>query len=222
MLGWFDPLLLVLTTVVFGYGLYRRIRLWRLGRKEKRTDQPQKRLQSIWGEVLGQKRILMDAYPGWMDLMLFYGFMVPLMIIMVTQVYFTLPKAVTYHDSCYLGRANQIFEEPRRILRAIPALRLVEMDWNWIHSFCSGTGSGRMWMEEKTGTRINQMRTDQIIQTKAQYVGTACPDCLTMIGDGIKDKGLESCLTPFDLTELVLQTMDPHSLEDAGKERNCR
>ncbi len=116
-------------------------------------------------------------------------------------------KVVAYHDSCYLGRANDIFEEPRRVLRAIPGLRVVEMERNRVRSFCCGAGGGRMWMEEKIGTRINQMRTEQAVQTKAEWVGTACPYCLTMIGDGIKEKGLEESMASFDLSELVAQSM---------------
>jgi len=116
-------------------------------------------------------------------------------------------KVVAYHDSCFLGRANDIYEEPRRILRAIPGLRMVEMQRNRERSFCCGAGGGRMWMEEKIGTRINQMRTDQAAQTKAEYVGTACPYCLTMIGDGIKEKGLEESMSAFDLSELVEKAM---------------
>ncbi len=119
-----------------------------------------------------------------------------------------LEKVITYHDSCYLGRGNEVYEEPRRVLRAIPGLKLVEMERNRIRSFCCGAGGGRMWMEEKLGTRINQLRTDQAFQTKASLVGTACPYCLTMIGDGIKEKGLEESLAALDLSELVVQAMD--------------
>ena len=68
-----------------------------------------------------------------------------------------------------------------------------------------------MWMEEKLGTRINQIRTDQAVQTRANWVGTACPYCLTMIGDGIKEKGLEESIAAFDLSELVVQSMDSPS-----------
>jgi Fe-S oxidoreductase len=117
-------------------------------------------------------------------------------------------KVITYHDSCYLGRANEVYEEPRRVIQAIPGLKLVEMERNHIRSFCCGAGGGRMWMEEKLGTRINQLRTDQAVQTKASLVGTACPYCLTMIGDGIKEKGLEESMAALDLSELVVQAMD--------------
>jgi Fe-S oxidoreductase/nitrate reductase gamma subunit len=131
-----------------------------------------------------------------------------------------LEKVITYHDSCYLGRANEVYEEPRQVLRSIPGLKLVEMERNHMRSFCCGAGGGRMWMEEKLGTRINQIRTDQALQTKANWVGTACPYCLTMIGDGIKEKGLEESITAFDLSELVVQAMEPGPLP-AGAEKKA-
>ena len=117
-------------------------------------------------------------------------------------------KVVAYHDSCFLGRANDIYEEPRKILQAIPGLRLVEMERNHARSFCCGAGGGRMWMEEKIGRRINQLRTEQAVQAKAEWVGTGCPYCLTMIGDGIKEKGLEESMSSYDLSELVVQSME--------------
>jgi Fe-S oxidoreductase/nitrate reductase gamma subunit len=116
-------------------------------------------------------------------------------------------KAITYHDSCYLGRANQIFEPPRKIVKSIPGLRLIEMKKHHKQSFCCGAGGGRMWMEEHLGTRINQMRTDHAIEAKAELIGTACPYCLTMLGDGIKEKGKAETMAAFDLCELVDQSM---------------
>ena len=123
-------------------------------------------------------------------------------------------KVITYHDSCYLGRANEVYEEPRKILRAIPGLKMVEMERNHIRSFCCGAGGGRMWMEEKLGSRINQERTDQALKTRAQMVGTACPYCLTMLGDGIKEKGLEESLSAVDLAELVEQCLEKPPAEE--------
>lgn len=119
----------------------------------------------------------------------------------------SIHQVITYHDSCYLGRGSEIYDAPRRILRSIPGLKLVEMKRHQNRSFCCGAGGGRMWMEEKIGKRINQMRTDQAIQTGASLIGTACPYCLTMLGDGIKEKGQENTLTVFDLSELVVQSM---------------
>jgi Fe-S oxidoreductase/nitrate reductase gamma subunit len=118
-----------------------------------------------------------------------------------------IDKVITYHDSCYLGRANQIFEAPRKILSAIPGLKLVEMERHHKRSFCCGAGGGRMWMEEHIGTRINQMRTDQAIATNAEFIGTACPYCLTMLFDGIKEKGKAETMAAYDLSELVAQSM---------------
>ncbi|RPJ42052.1 MAG: (Fe-S)-binding protein [Deltaproteobacteria bacterium] len=126
----------------------------------------------------------------------------------------SVDKVITYHDSCYLGRANEVYEEPRKILRAIPGLKMVEMERNHVRSFCCGAGGGRMWMEEKLGTRINQERTDQALKTQAQMVGTACPYCLTMLGDGIKEKGLEETLTAVDLAELVEQCLEKPPAEE--------
>jgi Fe-S oxidoreductase len=116
-------------------------------------------------------------------------------------------KVITYHDSCYLGRANQIFEAPRKIIKSIPGLRLIEMKRHHNQSFCCGAGGGRMWMEEHIGTRINQMRTDQAIEAKAELIGTACPYCLTMLFDGIKEKGKAETMAAYDVSELVVQCM---------------
>jgi Fe-S oxidoreductase len=118
-----------------------------------------------------------------------------------------IDKVITYQDSCYLGRANQIFEAPRNVLNAIPGLKLVEMERHHQRSFCCGAGGGRMWMEEHIGTRINQMRTDHAIATKAEFIGTACPYCLTMLFDGIKEKGKAETMAAYDLSELVDQSM---------------
>ena len=116
-------------------------------------------------------------------------------------------KVITYHDSCYLGRANQIYDPPRKILESIPGLKLIEMEQHRQKSFCCGAGGGRMWMEEHIGTRINQMRTDQAIEVKADLIGTACPYCLTMLFDGIKEKGKTETMAAYDLSELVHQSM---------------
>jgi Fe-S oxidoreductase len=116
-------------------------------------------------------------------------------------------KVITYHDSCYLGRANQVYEAPRRILNSIPGLKLVEMERHHQRSFCCGAGGGRMWMEEHIGTRINQMRTDHAVETKAELIGTACPYCLTMLFDGIKEKGKAETMGAYDLSELLEKSL---------------
>jgi Fe-S oxidoreductase/nitrate reductase gamma subunit len=118
-------------------------------------------------------------------------------------------KVITYHDSCYLGRGNQIYSAPRRILDAIPGLKRVEMERHGNRSFCCGAGGGRMWMEENIGIRINHLRTLHAVETKAVLVATACPYCLTMLGDGIKEKGQQETLAAFDVSELVEQSIEP-------------
>ncbi len=115
-----------------------------------------------------------------------------------------LQATVTYHDSCYLGRYNDIFSQPREILQAVGA-KVVEMDRSHEKSFCCGAGGGRMWLEEHLGQRINEMRTEQAIASSAGVVGTACPFCLTMISDGIKVKEVE--VKALDLAEILAQSI---------------
>ncbi len=113
-------------------------------------------------------------------------------------------SVVTYHDACYLGRYNDIFEPPRQVLSNLPDVKLVEMARNRERSFCCGAGGGHLWLEEqKKGERINEMRTEQAIDTKAQIVATACPYCLQMFEDGIKSKAVEESLQVMDIAELV-------------------
>ena len=124
----------------------------------------------------------------------------------------TLKKPVdglfTYHDSCFLGRYNGIYDQPRRILKAVPGLRLTEMERNIAKSFCCGAGGGRMWMEEDIGERINDMRTDQAIAAGADRIAVGCPFCLTMLTDGIKDRKKEEGMAALDIAEIVWKAMD--------------
>jgi len=115
---------------------------------------------------------------------------------------------VTYHDSCYLGRYNAIYETPRQILNHLPGIRLVEMAPNLERGFCCGAGGGHLWLEEqRVGERINQMRTEQALATGAEVVATACPYCLQMFEDGIKSKEAEERLKVMDIAELVIQAV---------------
>jgi len=118
-----------------------------------------------------------------------------------------LDGTFTYHDSCFLGRYNNIYAQPRSILNAIPGVQLAEMERNLSKSFCCGAGGARMWMEEDVGDRINNMRTDQAIATNAGTIAVGCPFCLTMLSDGIKDRQKTESMVALDISEIVLKAM---------------
>jgi Fe-S oxidoreductase len=115
----------------------------------------------------------------------------------------SLSEVVTYHDACYLGRYNDIYKPPRQIIKAVPDIRLAEMERNKRRAFCCGGGGGHMWLEEHEGRRINELRTEQALETGAQKVVTACPFCLQMFDDGIKTKEAEEKLKVMDIAELL-------------------
>ncbi|MDM5190968.1 (Fe-S)-binding protein [Bacillus sp. DX4.1] len=112
-------------------------------------------------------------------------------------------ETITYHDSCYLGRYNEVYEAPRNILKAIPGVTVVEMERNRETGMCCGAGGGLMWMEETAGTRINVARTEQALAVKPTMIGTGCPYCLTMISDGTKAKEVEEQVQTLDVTEIL-------------------
>ncbi|MGW9100418.1 (Fe-S)-binding protein [Priestia megaterium] len=112
-------------------------------------------------------------------------------------------EVITYHDSCYLGRYNTVYDPPREILKAIPGVKLVEAGRNRENAMCCGAGGGLMWTEEDTGTRINIARTEQILETKPTMIGSGCPYCLTMISDGVKAKEVEDKVENFDIVEIL-------------------
>ena len=110
---------------------------------------------------------------------------------------------VTYHDSCYLARYNDIYKEPREIL-ANAGFKIKEMERNKKNGFCCGAGGGRMWMEEHKGKRINVERSEEALKTGASVVAVACPYCMTMLNDGIKSlKGDETNTSVKDIAEIV-------------------
>ena len=114
---------------------------------------------------------------------------------------------VTYHDSCYLGRHNGEFGAPREIISAIPGLNFVEMDLSQERSFCCGAGGGRMWMEEE-GERVNHLRTDQFLATKADTLAVSCPFCIQMFDEGLGAKGRENDKNAIDLISILDQATD--------------
>jgi len=118
-----------------------------------------------------------------------------------------IPDSITFHDPCYLGRYNGAYEAPRQILRAIPGLELKELERSREKGLCCGAGGGRMWMEEKLGTRINQARMQEIAAAGTGSVGVSCPFCMVMIGNA-KDE-LAVTTQPFDVLELARRSMGP-------------
>jgi Fe-S oxidoreductase len=112
-------------------------------------------------------------------------------------------QSVTIHDSCYLARYNGVIGETREVLSAVPGIELREMDNRGRQTFCCGAGGGRMWMEEKRGTRINAERTRQALATGADVVATACPFCMTMMRDGVADAGASASVTVQDISEVL-------------------
>ncbi|HET9052157.1 MAG TPA: (Fe-S)-binding protein [Candidatus Dormibacteraeota bacterium] len=117
-------------------------------------------------------------------------------------------ETLTYHDSCYLGRWNDIFAPPREILERIPGLRVVEMARSRREGMCCGAGGGRMWMEE-TRPRVNHRRVMQAVDTGAAKVATACPFCLTMFDEGISAQDLGETLQVDDVAVWVARALAP-------------
>ncbi len=116
-----------------------------------------------------------------------------------------IKSKITYHDSCYLGRYNDIYDSPRDPLKMIKGVELVEMDRNRDKGFCCGAGGGRMFLEETEGTRINNNRAEEAINTNADIVASACPFCMTMMNDGIKSFDKQEEVQVKDIAELVLE-----------------
>jgi len=114
-----------------------------------------------------------------------------------------LAKKTTYHDPCYLGRYSGLYKSPRQVLNSIPSLDIREMKRSGIDSLCCGGGGGWMWMEENIGTRINIQRLEDALTVDPEWIATACPFCVTMFDDAIKNKDIEDKLKIWDIAELV-------------------
>jgi Fe-S oxidoreductase/nitrate reductase gamma subunit len=119
-----------------------------------------------------------------------------------------LPQTVVFHDSCYLGRYNGIFEAPREAARAVPGLRLVEMPRNRERGLCCGGGGGQMWMETPALKRVNLIRVEEALGTKPDVVASACPFCLAMVDLGRKVAGAEERVEAKDIAELVAESLE--------------
>ncbi len=114
-----------------------------------------------------------------------------------------LDETIVFHDSCYLGRYNEVYDAPRDILRAIPGVTIKEMERNRENAMCCGAGGGLMWMEEETGNRINVTRTEQALAVNPSVISSGCPYCLTMLTDGTKAKEVEETVATYDVAELL-------------------
>ncbi len=111
---------------------------------------------------------------------------------------------VAYHDSCYLGRYNDVYESPREILRRIEGIELVEVPyWNKKRGLCCGAGGAQMWMEEQNNDRVNVKRTLQLLDTGAETIASACPFCMTMLKDGVKAHNKDETVRNLDIVEVL-------------------
>jgi len=116
-------------------------------------------------------------------------------------------RKVAYHDPCYLGRHNGIYEEPREVLRSIPGLELIELPDTRESSLCCGGGGGRIWTETKKGERFSDLRIEQAIEVGAEVLVVACPYCTLNFDDSVLTMGKEDILAVKDISELVLEAI---------------
>jgi Fe-S oxidoreductase len=116
-------------------------------------------------------------------------------------------ERITYHDPCYLGRYNDVYDPPRRVLRSVCRNELLEMHLCRSKGFCCGGGGGRVWLEENEGRRVNQVRVEQAMEVNPDILASACPFCLTMFEDGVKGKEVADRIKTRDIAELVADSL---------------
>lgn len=117
-------------------------------------------------------------------------------------------ETIVFHDSCYLGRYNDVYDPPREILKHVPGVKVVEMERNRENGMCCGAGGGLMWMEEDKGQRVNVARAEQALAVAPSVIGSACPYCLTMLSDGTKALEKEDDVQTLDVAEILEKSME--------------
>jgi Fe-S oxidoreductase len=118
-----------------------------------------------------------------------------------------IEKRVAFHDPCYLGRHNGVYEAPRKVLAAIPGVELVELPRAGRDSFCCGGGGGRMWLEGEGAHRISELRAMDAAAAKVDVLATACPYCMSNLTDGITVAGYGDTIQVKDVAELVAEAL---------------
>ncbi len=127
-----------------------------------------------------------------------------------------LEERVVYHDSCYLGRHNDVYMAPRNVIGSLAGIEIVEASANGTKGMCCGAGGARMWMEETIGTKVNDARSEQLLDTGAQRVATACPFCYIMIDDGVKGLGKGDDVQVADIAMHLLEALEAGEAKGAG------
>jgi Fe-S oxidoreductase/nitrate reductase gamma subunit len=120
----------------------------------------------------------------------------------------SLEERVTYHDSCYLGRHNDVYLAPRRVVGSLAGIDLVEMPLNGTRAMCCGAGGARMWMEESVGKKVNTERSQEAIATGASRIAVACPFCYVMFDDGVKGEGRDDEVRVQDIAEILWEAVE--------------
>jgi Fe-S oxidoreductase len=123
----------------------------------------------------------------------------------------SLEERVTYHDSCYLGRHNDMYLAPRNVIGSLGGIEVVEMPRNGTRGLCCGAGGARMWMEEHTGKRVNVERTEEALATGAERIAVACPFCYVMMDDGVKEKHRDEDVKVQDIAEVLAEAVVQHA-----------
>jgi Fe-S oxidoreductase len=120
----------------------------------------------------------------------------------------TLEERVTYHDSCYLGRHNDVYLAPRNVVGSLRGIDIVEMPRNGTRGMCCGAGGARMWMEEHTGKKVNTERSQEALATGASRIAVACPFCYVMMEDGVKEAQRDEDVKVQDIAEVLWEAIE--------------